>query len=238
MNWSPEEFGQVWAPLYDHMFDRSDTDEAVDALTKLAGGGRVLELGIGTGRLALPLAERGLSVHGVEASPAMAEQLRAKPGGDRIPVTIGDFTEVRAEGRFDLVFCAYNTFFALPTQEAQCRFMVNAAAQLEERGRLLLEVFVPDMRRFHDDQVVQAEDIGDGHTALEVERHDPVTQQIFYARVIAKARWAKHRYAWPSEIDLMARLAGLELAERWGGWDGRPFVRDSGLHVSVYQRPA
>ncbi|GAA0712659.1 class I SAM-dependent methyltransferase [Dactylosporangium roseum] len=236
--WKAEDFGEVWAPLYDHMFDRDDTADAVPALIKLADGGRVLELGIGTGRLAIPMAEAGLDVHGVEASPAMAEQMRAKPGGDRIPVTIGDFTQVRAEGRFDFIFCAYNTFFALPTQDDQCRFMTNAATQLAPDGRLLVEVFVPDLGKFHDDQVVRAADLDDGHTALEVERYDPVTQQIFYARVIAKARWAKHRYCWPTEIDLMARLAGLELTDRWGGWCGEPFDRHSTRHVSVYRRPA
>lgn len=236
--WSAEEFGKEWAPVYDAMFDRDDTDEAVPALVRLADGGRVLEMGVGTGRLAIPMAASGLEVHGIEASPEMVEQMRAKEGGDAIPVTLGDFAEVRAEGQFDFVFCAYNTFFSLPTQDAQCRFMTSAAAQLAPGGRLLLEVFVPDVSAFHDDQVVEDAAMADGHTGVDVERHDPVTQQIFYARVIAKVRWARHRYCWPPEIDLMARLAGLELESRWGGWDEEPFTRSSKRNVSVYRLPA
>lgn len=240
--WGAAEYGDQWAVVYDRIFAaKPETEETVEALTRLAGGGRVLEFGIGTGRLALPLAARGLEVHGIDASEAMVARLRAKPGGEAIPVVIGDFADTKAEGRFDLVVLAFNTLFSLPTQEAQCRCVANAAAHLTDRGLFAVEAFVPDLRRFYDDQSVRALDIEDAHVVLELGRHDPVTQQVLGARVIVhdeagiQTLRVKIRYAWPSEIDLMARLAGLELAERWDGWSGQPFTRDSTTHVSVYR---
>jgi SAM-dependent methyltransferase len=241
MEWGPEEYGEAWADVYDRVHaEGPDTDAEVEALVRLAAGGRVLEFGIGTGRLALPLAASGLEVHGIDASQAMVARLRAKPGGERIPVVIGDFADARAEGRFDLVLLAFNTLFNLPSQDAQCRCFANAAAHLTPRGVFVVDAFVPDLRRFHDDQAVRAADLGsDRNVVLEVARHDPVTQRIVSARVVidrgVETRTMKIRYAWPSEIDLMARLAGLELAERWGGWSGEPFTRDSPSHVSVYR---
>ncbi|MGH8885633.1 MAG: class I SAM-dependent DNA methyltransferase [Egibacteraceae bacterium] len=242
--WGAAEYGDQWAAVYDRipMRSQAETDEAVEALARLAGGGRVLELGIGTGRLALPLAARGLDVHGIDASEAMVAQLRAKPGGDAVPVVIGDFADACADGQFDLVVLAFNTLFNLPTQGAQCRCFANAARHLTEGGVFVIEAFVLDMRRFDDDQAVRALDVEDLHVVLQVSRHDPVAQQILGARVViddeagVRVLPLKIRYAWPSEIDLMARLAGLDLAERWGGWSGQPFTRDSKSHVSVYRQ--
>jgi SAM-dependent methyltransferase len=243
MDWGAAEYGNHWAAVYDRVFMRlqSETDEAVETLARLANGGRVLEFGIGTGRLALPLAARGLEVHGIDASEAMVAHLRAKQGGNAIPVVIGDFAEAEAEGRFDLVMVAFNTLFNLPTQEAQCRCFANAARHLTEDGAFVIEAFVPDMRRFDSDQTVRALDLANAHVVLEVTRHDPVAQQILSARVVIDEQTGvqilpvKLRYAWPSEIDRMAQLAGLELAERWGGWSGEPFTRERTSHVSMYQ---
>jgi SAM-dependent methyltransferase len=242
-HWRPEEYGEAWADVYDRVHDqRLNTDEAVEALARVAGGGRVLEFGIGTGRLALPLAARGLQVHGIEASEAMVARLRAKPGGERLPVVMGDFAEVRAEGQFDLVVLAFNTLFSLPSQDAQCRCFVNAAQHLTPRGAFVIEAFVPDLRRFYDDQAVRAGEPYDQNVVLEIERHDPLTQRVTSAQVViderVQSRTIKIRYAWPSEIDLMARLAGLELAERWGGWSGEPFTRESSTHISCYRPKA
>lgn len=242
MSWGAAEYGDQWAAVYDrtHMRSQAETDEAVEALARLARGGRVLELGIGTGRLALPLAARGLEVHGIDASEAMVAHLRAKPGGDAIPVLIGDFADADADGRFDLVVLAFSTLFNLATQDAQCRCFANAARHLTKDGAFVIEAFVPDMRRFDGDQTVRALDVEDLHVVLEVTRHDPVAQQMRSARLVIddevgiQVLPVKIRYAWPSEIDLMARLAGLELAERWGGWSGEPLTRDSRSHVSVY----
>jgi SAM-dependent methyltransferase len=243
MGWDAAEYGDQWAAVYDRNLPRlqEHTDETVEALTQLAKGGRVLEFGIGTGRVALPLAARGLQVYGIDASEVMLAQLRAKPGGDAIPVVVGDFADTRAEGRFDLVVLVLHTLFNLATQDAQCRCFANAARHLNDQGVFVIEAFVPDMHRFGDDQVVRALDVDNVHAVLQVARHDPVTQQVRSARVVIDEQHGvlmlpvKIRYAWPAEIDLMARLAGLELIERWGGWSGEPFTRDSCLHVSIYQ---
>lgn len=243
-DWDVAEYGDQWAAVYDRtqLQSPAETDEAVQALTRLAHGGRVLELGIGTGRIALPLAVSGLEVWGIDASQAMVAQLRAKPGGDTISVVIGDFAEASADGRFDLVAIVFNTLFNLPTQGAQCRCFANAARHLTNDGAFVVEAFVPDVRRFEDDQTVRALGVEDIHVVLEVTRHDPVSQQVHSARVVIDEQHGvqtlpvKMRYAWPSEIDLMAQLAGLELAERWGGWSGAPFTRDSKSHVSIYRK--
>jgi len=239
-DWRSEEYGDQWAPVYDLIHERRPgTPEAVEALARLASGGRVLEFGIGTGRLALPLAARGVEVHGIDASEAMVAQLRAKPGGDQIPVVIGDFAHARADGGFAVVLLAFNTLFALPSQNAQCACFVNAARHLTEHGTFVVEAFVPDLKRFQDDQTVRAMEVETGNTLLEVSRHDPVSQQI-RGKIVAledglRTLSVDLRYAWPAEIDLMARLAGLGLAERWGGWTGEPFIRESTSHISIYR---
>ncbi|MDQ4029538.1 MAG: class I SAM-dependent methyltransferase, partial [Actinomycetota bacterium] len=217
-----------------------DPAPAVEALAALAGAGPALELAIGTGRVALPLAERGVQVHGIDVSEAMVERLRAKPGGDRIPVTIGDFADVAVVGRFSLVFVAFNTFFALASQQDQVRCFRNVAARLAEGGVFALEGFVPDVARFQRHQSVSAPRVELDVVMLDVSRHDPVAQRIDAQHVVINPAGIRlqpvHlRYAWPAELDLMAQLAGMRLRERWGDWERGPFTADSGRHVSVYE---
>ncbi|MDQ3805853.1 MAG: class I SAM-dependent methyltransferase, partial [Acidobacteriota bacterium] len=201
-----------------------------------------LELGVGTGRVALPLRERGVEVHGIDASPAMVERLRAKPGGDRIAVTLGDFAEVGVGGEFALVYVVFNTFFALLSQEAQVRCFRNVARRLSPAGVFLVEAFVPDVARYSGGQVNRATEVTLDRVVYDVAQHDPVRQYVIgQSVVIADGRVRLYpvqlRYAWPSELDLMARLAGLRLRERRGGWQREPFT-GSGKHVSVYERDA
>ena len=218
-------------------------------LADLAAGGKVLELAIGTGRLALPLAARGLSVHGIDASEAMVAKLREKPGGDAIPVTIGDLADVDididinikgdGDGAFDLVFLVFNTLFNLTSQDDQVRCFRNVAQHLSADGVFVIEVFVPDFSNFVDDQAVRTVHLTADSAFLEASRHDPITQTVHYQYIEITSDGTRlyplpMRYAWPSELDLMARLAGLELRERWGGWDRSPFTASSAAHVSVY----
>jgi len=240
-------FGERMADVYDAWYGtrRADatTQQSVDVLAELAAGGTVLELAIGTGRVALPLAARGLTVHGIDASPAMVSKLREKPGGDAIPVTIGDFADVGVAGPFDLVFLVFNTLFNLPTQGEQVRCFRNVARRLSARGVFVVEAFVPDLAGFVDRQAVRTVHVTADSATLEASLHDPVAQTVQYQYIeITPAGTRLYpvpmRYAWPSELDLMARLAGLELLQRWGGWDRSPFTASSSGHVSVYARGA
>jgi SAM-dependent methyltransferase len=201
----------------------------------------VLELAIGTGRLALPLAQRGLEVHGVDASERMVEKLRAKPGGDGIAVTMGDFADVPVEGSYGLIFIAFNTLFALLTQEAQLRCFANAARHLTDDGVFVIEAFFPDLARFDRDQRAQATWVDPHRVMLDASRHNPVEQRVDSQHIVitedeTKLYPVSVRYAFPSELDLMARLAGLELRDRWGNWQRDPFTGETGRHVSVYGR--
>jgi SAM-dependent methyltransferase len=237
-----ETYGERIAEVYDAFYDTAfDKEAAVDTLAELAGAGPVLELAIGTGRLALPLADRGLDVHGIDASEAMVAKLREKPGGDRIPVTMGDFADVAADGRFGLIFVAFNTFFALLTQEDQLRCFQNAAARLSEDGVFVVEAFFPDLARFDRGQRVQVNFVEVDRVMLDASRHDPVEQRVDSQHVVITDSGTQLypvsiRYAFPAELDLMARLAGLELSDRWGSWRREPFTADSPSHVSVYGR--
>jgi SAM-dependent methyltransferase len=241
--YGPSTYGDKIADVYDeHVAELGlDTEGAVETLAELAGGGPVLELAIGTGRLALPLAERGLEVHGIDASEGMVAKLREKPGGGDLEVTMGDFADVAVEGSYRLIFVGFNTFFALLTQEDQLRCFANVAAHLAEGGVFVLEGFVPDLTRYDRDQRVSVMNIETGGVMLETSRHDPSTQRI-HARHIAvteegtKIYPVNLRYAYPSELDLMARLAGLELKERWASWRKDAFGPQSQRHVSVYGR--
>jgi SAM-dependent methyltransferase len=240
-DYGPETYGDRIADVYDGLYSELDTDGAVETLADLAGPGPVLELAIGTGRLALPLAERGLEVHGIDASEAMVEKLRQKPGGDRIPVTIGDFADVNVEGQFSLVFVAFNTLFALLTQEDQLRCFENAAAHLTDDGVFVTEVFFPDLARFDRGQRMQTTSVDPGRVMLDASRHDPVAQRVDSSHIVITEAGTKLypvvvRYAFPPELDLMARLAGLRLRERWGGWRRERFAASSQRHVSVYAR--
>lgn len=215
------------------------TQQSVEVLAELAAGGRVLELAIGTGRIALPLAARGLSVHGIDASQAMVAKLREKPGGAALPVTIGNFADVAVDGAFDLVFLIFNTLFNLTSQEDQVRCFQNVARHLTDDGVFVVEAFVPNLSGLVDGQAVRVVHTAADATVLETSQHDPVAQRVHYQYVELRPSGVQMypipmRYAWPSEIDLMARLAGLERRERWSGWDRSLFTAASTAHVSVY----
>jgi SAM-dependent methyltransferase len=230
------------ADVYDQWFGYFD-EASVDVLEELAGGGRALELGIGTGALALPLAARGVEVHGIDASPEMVAALRAKPGGDRLPVTMGDFADVNVEGEFSLVYVVYNTLFALQTQEEQVRCFRGVAARLAPGGAFVVEAFVPDLGQLSAGRGVRFLHMTDERVGIRVYEHDPVGQKLRSRHVVfadggARVFPVEVRYAWPSELDLMARLAGLRLRGRWGDWRRGAFGAQSEKHVSVYERPA
>ncbi len=237
-------FGEDVAATYDDPADESNQaaaiDPAVDVLADLAGSGRVLELAIGTGRIALPLARRGVEVHGIELSRAMVARLRAKPGGADIPVVIGDMTTTHADGSFALVYLVFNTIMNLTTQAAQVACFRNAAAHLEEGGCFLVEVGVPDLRRLPPGETVHPFDVSDDH--LGFDEYDVVDQgMISHHLTLEDGSWRRlsipFRYVWPAELDLMAELAGLRLRERWSDWERRPFTSDSRRHVSVWEKP-
>jgi SAM-dependent methyltransferase len=185
-------------------------------------------------------AARGVQVHGIDASPAMVERLRAKPGGETIPVTLGDFAGVPVEGGYRLVYVVFNTFFALLTQDDQVRCFAGVARRLAPDGAFVLTGFVPDPTLYSGGQSVRATQVGLDQVRLDLARHDPAAQRVDFQHVVLteggiRLHPGALRYAWPSELDLMARLAGLRLRERWGGWRREPFDADSGLHVSVYR---
>lgn len=237
----PAAYGRRIAADYDATTGAEPAEDAVATLRDLAGGGAVLELGIGTGRLALPLAEAGLEVHGIEGSPEMVGQLRRKPGGEGIPVVVGDFTTARMERTFDLVVLAYNTIFALPSQEAQVACFGNAARHLRPGGAFVVEAWVPDVGAFRAGRAVRPVTLAEGRVVLEVAEIHPAEQTMRTNKVFLDAGGvrvfpANHRYAWPAELDLMARLAGLSLAQRWEDWTRRPYGDHSRAHVSVYRR--
>jgi len=234
-------FGEDTAEVYDDV-KRGDEVATVAFLEHLAGGGPALELAIGTGRIALPLAARGVQVDGIDLSPAMVARLRAKPGGDQIAVTMGDFAEVPVPGAYRLIFVVFNTLFNLLTQDDQVRCFENVAAHLTDDGSFVVEAFVPTfLTRLRTDQYVDAEAIGVDQVRLDVGRHDPVTQRLNESHVVLSSEGVRlypivTRYAWPSELDLMARIAGLRLKDRWAGWNQEPFTAASSTHVSVYGR--
>jgi len=234
-------FGEDVAQMYRDV-QRGDEMAAVAFLEQLAGPGPALELAIGTGRIALPLAARGIRVDGVDISPAMVDQLRTKPGGDQLSVTIGDFADVPVPGTYHLIFVVWNTLFNLLTQEDQVRCFENVAAHLTDDGSFVVEALVPAfLYRLRNHQHVDAEAIAVDEVRLDVLRHDAATQMLEESHVsLSRAGVRLHpvvqRYAWPSELDLMARIAGLRLKGRWGGWDREPFTSSSSAHVSVYGR--
>ena len=235
-------YGERIAEIYDQLHT-SYEEAAISTLTQLAGSGRVLELGIGTGRIALPLAKGGLPVHGVDSSGAMISKLRAKPGGDQITVTSGNFADVDINGEFSLVFVVFNTFFLLLSQAEQVRCFRNVARRLSKDGVFLLEAFVPDMTRFDKGQNVSATKVTAASVRLDVSEHDPIEQRVnshhlFITEEGIKLYPIQIRYAWPSELDLMAGLAGLRLKWRWSGWQGESFTASSQKHISVYEKAA
>jgi SAM-dependent methyltransferase len=237
-------FGERVAAGYDESaadrFTPAEVGPAVDLLAGLAGAGRALELGIGTGRIALPLAARGVPVHGIDLSRAMVARLQAKPGGDAIGVTIGDFATTRVDGTFTVAYLVFNTINNLTTQDAQVKCFRNAAAHLEPGGCFVIEVGVPELRRLPPGQDSRLFHTGPGSWGYDV--YDTATQAMssnygYVTEGRGEFRSIPFRYVWPSELDLMARLAGMTLRERWDGWTREPFTSDSRQHVSVWEKP-
>ena len=236
-------YGERIADIYDDLHaERFDVPATVEVLASLAGDGPALELAIGTGRVALPLAARGVRVEGIDVSPAMVAKLRSKPGGDAIPVTMGDFADVAVEGEFRLIYVVFNTLFALLTQEAQVRCFARAAEHLAPGGVFLVEAFVPDLGLFgHDGRRLRPLHLGADRVTIDLGMLDRVGQRVDATQMVVTEAGIKLypvalRYAWPAELDLMARLAGLDLKQRWAGWHREPFGPDSTVHVSVYGR--
>lgn len=222
------------------LFDAAVVDPAVEFLSVLAGEGGALELGIGTGRLALPLAQRGVRVSGIDLSKAMVARLRAKPGGDRLDVTIGDFATTRADGSFFLVYLVDNTIMNLTTQSAQVACFRNAAAHLDAGGCFVIEVGVPELQRLPPGDTFRVFRAGGSHWGID--EYDVANQGLIshHFEVVdgrVERFSAPFRYVWPSELDLMAELAGMQLRQRWGGWKREPFTSDSPRHVSVWEKP-
>jgi SAM-dependent methyltransferase len=236
-------FGERVAELYDKtsvdMFDRAKVDPVVEFLAELASDGSALELGIGTGRIALPLAQRGIRVHGIDLSEAMVARLRAKPGSDQIDVTIGDFATTKVEERFSVAYLVFNTIMNLTSQDEQVACFQNVAAHLQPGGCFVIEVGIPDLQRLPPGETVRA-------FTVTTERLGFDEYDIAAQRLISHHYWiedgklevfaAPFRYVWPAELDLMARLAGMALRERWSGWNREPFTSDSRQHVSVWEK--
>lgn len=242
-DYEPSTYGDAIADLYDELHGwHLDTGAAIEALERLAGEGPVLELGVGTGRVAAPLAERGVEVHGIDASEGMVAKLREKPGGDRVRVAIGDFAGVDAPAdSYSMVFVLFNTLFALASQDEQARCFSKVAERLAPDGVFVVEAFVPDPGRFDRGQRVDLSRVETDRIVLDVSMHDPVEQRVVSQHVIVRDGTIRQvpvelRYAWPSELDLMARLAGLELRSRRGGWREEPFTAASPRHVSIYAK--
>jgi len=238
-------FDERVAARYDEsaaeMFDPAVVDPVIDLLVEIAGSGRALELGIGTGRIALPLAQRGVPVHGIELSKAMVARLRAKPGGEDIGVTIGDFATTTVDGTFSVAYLVFNTILNLTTQAAQVACFGNVAAHLEPRGCFVIEVGVPALQRLPPGETIRAFHVSE--TRWGIDEYDVAIQgltshhfEIVDGRVERLS--VPFRYAWPSELDLMAQLSGMRLRERWSGWKREPFTSDSRKHVSVWEKPA
>ena len=237
-------FGERVAARYDEssaeMFEPEAVDPVVDFLAELAGSGRALELGIGTGRIAVPLAQRGVPVHGIELSNAMAARLRAKPGAQEIGVTIGDFSTTTVDGTFSVAYLVYNTILNLTTQAKQVACFRNVAAHLEPGGCFVIEVLVPDLQRLPPGETSRPFNLSDDHVGLD--EYDVANQGLrSHHFTLVDSTWEyltfPFRYAWPAEFDLMAELAGMRLRERWSGWKREPFTSDSRKHVSVWEKP-
>ena len=237
-------FGERVAARYDEssaeMFEPEAVDPVVDFLAELAGSGRALELGIGTGRIAVPLAQRGVPVHGIELSNTMAARLRAKPGAQEIGVTIGDFSTTTVDGTFSVAYLVYNTILNLTTQAKQVACFRNVAAHLEPGGCFVIEVLVPDLQRLPPGETSRPFNLSDEHVGLD--EYDVANQGLrSHHFTLVDGTWEyltfPFRYAWPAEFDLMAELAGMRLRERWSGWKREPFTSDSRKHVSVWEKP-
>jgi SAM-dependent methyltransferase len=236
-------FDERVAARYDEsaaeMFDSAVVDPVVDLLVELAGSGRALELGIGTGRIALPLTQRGVPVHGIELSKAMVARLRTKPGGEDIGVTIGDFATTTVDGTFSVAYLVFNTIMNLTTQAAQVACFRNVAAQIEPGGCFVIEVGVPELQRLPPGETIRAFHVSETRWGLD--EYDVARQGLTsHHFAIVDGRLDRFsvpfRYAWPAELDLMAQLAGMRLRDRWSGWKREPFTSESRKHVSIWEK--
>lgn len=221
------------------MFEPAVVGPVVAFLADLAGSGEVLEFAVGTGRIALPLSRHGVRVRGIELSPDMVERLHAKPGSETIDVTIGDIADTRVEGTFTLVYLVWNTITNLLTQDEQVRCFQNAAAHLQPGGCFVIEVYVPELRRLPPGETFHTFDATSTH--IGIEEYDTATQIAYSHHYFmddgeVEFSSAPYRYVWPSELDLMARIAGMTLRERWSTWDRQPFTHESRSHVSVWEK--
>ncbi len=236
-----ERIAARYETYWPELFDPAVIEPAVDFLADLADGGSALELGIGTGRIALPLSRRGVPVHGIELSRAMVARLREQPGADQVGVTIGDFATARVGGTFKLAYLVRNTITNLTTQDKQVECFGNVAAYLEPGGCFVIELYIPALRRLPPGETVHAFTVTPAH--LGFEEYDVATQIAIshhYWMIDGQVETfsTPHRYAWPAELDLMARMAGLRLRERWSGWKREPFTRESTDHISVWEKQA
>ena len=237
--YSEETYGERIAGIYDEWYSEFDP-AAITALSEIAHGGSVLELGIGTGRIAIPLHDAGVRLQGIDVSSSMVAKLHAKPGGEKIKVRMGNFADVNIPGKFSLIYIVFNTFFQLLTQEEQIRCFRNVAGHLLPEGLFVIEAFVPDLTRFTDGQAMRVNRVGDKQVQIDVSDHEADKQLVVSQHVLLTEQGTqffpvKIRYAWPTEMDLMARLAQLQLRERWGNWSKAPFTADSGKHISIYE---
>ena len=240
-NYFDERIATSYRDKWPELFEPAVVDPAVRFLADLVGTGAALELGIGTGRIAIPLSRRGVRVHGIDLSPDMVAELRTKPGTDDIGVTIGDFATTRVDGTFELAYLVRNTIMNLTTQDDQVACFANVAAQLEPGGWFVIEVVVPQLQRLPPGETIHAFTVTPTH--LGFEEYDVATQIAYSHHYWVKDAQletlsAPFRYVWPSELDLMARLAGMTLRERWSDWARAPFTSESTSHVSVWEKPA
>ncbi|MGH9216907.1 MAG: class I SAM-dependent DNA methyltransferase [Acidimicrobiales bacterium] len=234
--WIAERYDILWPEL----FEPAVLDSTVDFLAELSDGGPALELGIGTGRIALPLSQRGVRVHGIELSPAMVTQLQAQPGGSSIEVTIGDFATTKVDGAFTLVYLLRNTITNLTTQDEQVECFRNAATHLQPGGCFVIENYIPELRRLPPGETTHVFTatpthigVGDYDVAAQIE----ISNHWWVIEGELKTFSSPHRYVWPSELDLMARLAGMTLRQRWSDWHRAPFASESRSHISVWLKP-
>jgi SAM-dependent methyltransferase len=236
-------FGERVAERYDKtsadMFDPAKVEPIVEFLAELASDGSALELGIGTGRIALPLAQRGIRVHGIDLSEAMVARLRAKPGADRIGVTVGDFATTTVAGRFSVAYLVFNTIMNLTTQDEQIACFQNVAAHLQPGGCFVIEVMVPDLQRLPPGETVRPFTVSArrlGFDEYDIASQGLITHHYWAVGDKLEGDSIPFRYVWPAELDVMARLAGMSLRERWSGWKREPFTNDSRQHVSVWEK--
>ena len=240
-NYFDEPIAKSYEAKWPELFEPAVIDPVVSLLADLAGTGAALELGIGTGRIAIPLNQRGVRVHGIDLSPDMVAQLRTKPGADGVEVTIGDFATTRVDGTFKLAYLVRNTIMNLTTQASQVACFQNVAAQLEPGGCLLIEVMVPALQRLPPGETFRAFTVTPTHLGFEeynLATQRSVSHHNWVVDGQLETRSVPFRYVWPSELDLMARLAGMTLRERWSDWTRAPFTSDSSQHVSVWEKSA